>query len=406
MVIDQVGLPDGEPGFARRDGLSDGSLVTLTDTAPGGTTKFDILWVSSDDTSAIATLQQYGPDPHVWVFGPTAGVTGPIRIQLTHTEAGVVTTEIRIFGIPDVNGLVPPAPGERSDPSATRLNMNDPGIIARCERNWKTDEFPNGNPFGWAVDVADHLGGGAGGGPPAFTRRFIDVQIVTERPLPANSYEALEGGGYTITATDPAALWIDGQSAAKDDLVLVLWELVPYGLFEVIEAGDNVSPWVLRSKTLDWMANSENVYRARTGDEHAGRLFASNTYGYLAEPAPSLRFASNQVSTNAEIGPGIIHLPNSFGANFTLTIRNLLASGAGSPGKLMHWRIAVKAGANINTELGIQIAAPPGQSIEGDDGSLDNYADFWLTPGQYREWVFFQGAWILIASIQRQVLGA
>jgi hypothetical protein len=160
MRIDQAGLSNGTPGVARKDGKSDGSLVTLTDMTPGGTTLFEILWVSLLDTTSIESLEAT-VDPHVWTFSPTSGVTGPIRIRLTHTTpGGAKTIETRIFGIPNGAGHVPPAPGERSDPNATRANATDPAVIARCERNWVTDDFPAGNPFGWAFD--DLAGGGGG----------------------------------------------------------------------------------------------------------------------------------------------------------------------------------------------------------------------------------------------------
>ena len=157
LRIDQTGLSAGEAGYARKDGLSTGALVTLTDTAEGGTTLFEILWVSVDDTSAVSTLAPSDTDTHVWTFTPTAGVTGPIRIRLTHTDGGIVTTEIRIFGIPETNGFVTPAPGERADPNATLVNVTDPDVIARCERNWKTDHFPQGNPFGWGIELIDWI---------------------------------------------------------------------------------------------------------------------------------------------------------------------------------------------------------------------------------------------------------
>lgn len=153
MRIDQAGLPAGEAGFARRDGLSNGATVTLRDTTEGGLTIFEILWVDPADTTSRDSLAPTGDD-HIWTFQPTSGVTGPIRIRLTHTSPeGEVTVETRIFGIPDADGQVPPAPGERADPNATLGNATDPEIIAACERNWKTDEWPEGNPFGWSFDV-------------------------------------------------------------------------------------------------------------------------------------------------------------------------------------------------------------------------------------------------------------
>lgn len=157
LQIDQVGLPAGIPGRARNDGLPTGAEVTLTDTEPGGTTLFELLWVPPADTTAVQSLD-VTDDTHVWKFTPSA-VTGPYRIRLTHTGAGTVRSEVRIFGVASESGLVPPAPGERSDPTASLLNATDPQIIDRCERNWATEHWPDGNPFGWGFEVL-------GGGPP------------------------------------------------------------------------------------------------------------------------------------------------------------------------------------------------------------------------------------------------
>lgn len=164
MLIDQAGLPPGVPGFARRDGKSDGSLVTLTDTRSGGTTVFELLWVPLNDTEAIPSLEPLPDNNHTWRFSPQSGVTGPYRIKLTHTENGAKTEEIRIFGVADENGRVPPAPGERTDPRVTRLTALDPALIARCERNWPIPGFPAGNPFGWSIDAFIPTTGGVGGG--------------------------------------------------------------------------------------------------------------------------------------------------------------------------------------------------------------------------------------------------
>lgn len=168
MKMDQLGLSAGTSGAARRDGLDTGAVVTLTDMTAGGTTLFEILWVDPTDGSAVASLAPTG-DTHVWQFTPEAGVQGPIRIRLTHTTPlNVVTTQTRIFGIPDDDGIVSPAPGERSDPNATLLNATDLGIIDRCERNWPTADFPAGNPFGWGADILALIAAAvaAGGGTP------------------------------------------------------------------------------------------------------------------------------------------------------------------------------------------------------------------------------------------------
>lgn len=154
MKIDQVGLSPGVPGQARRDGLSTGAVVTLTDTQAGGSSLFEILWVDPADTTTVASLAIAGIDDHVWTFTPTIGVTGPIRIVLIHTAPnGLLTFEYRIFGIPDGLGAVPPAPGEQAATGATLLNAEDSAVIAASERNWPLADFPLGNPFGWAFDA-------------------------------------------------------------------------------------------------------------------------------------------------------------------------------------------------------------------------------------------------------------
>jgi hypothetical protein len=165
MKIDQAGLSAGVAGRARNDGLSDGSLVTLTDMTPGGSTLFELLWAHPEDTTSVLSLAPT-VDPHVWTFSPTeaVGVGYGFRIRLTHTtNIGVVTTQTRIFGIPDGLGVVKPIPGERSDPNATIANATDSAVIARCERNWPTTGYPLGNPFGWGPELIELIESATGG---------------------------------------------------------------------------------------------------------------------------------------------------------------------------------------------------------------------------------------------------
>lgn len=178
MKIDQAGLSAGVAGQARKDGTSDGALVTLTDTTAGGATHFEILWIDpSDGDAAVDSLAPTG-DPHIWTFSAAEGTTGPVRIRLTHTTAqGVVTTQTRIFGIPDGSGSVKPAPGERADPNASLANATDPAVIDRCERNWPTDDYPAGNPFGWVLDMA--LGGGSADATKLITDSTLAAEIST-----------------------------------------------------------------------------------------------------------------------------------------------------------------------------------------------------------------------------------
>lgn len=179
MKIDQEGLTPGIAGMARNDGLSDGSIVTLTDLTPGGTTVFELLWVDVADTTSLLSLGPTG-DPHIWSFEPTpdVGMGYGFRIRLTHTSnIGVITRQIRIFGIPDDHGFVAPLPGERADPNVTLGNVLDPAVIARCERNWVTDRYPSGNPFGWGVDLMGLIARATANGFDAAQRAAIEAAV-------------------------------------------------------------------------------------------------------------------------------------------------------------------------------------------------------------------------------------
>lgn len=228
MKIDQVGLSAGAPGFARKDGKSDGSEVTLTDTVAGGTTLFEILWIDPSDTHALNSLLPTA-DPHVWKFTPSAGVTGGIRIRLTHTApGGAITQQTRIFGIPDSSGNVPPVPGERSDPNAARGNETDAAVIDRCERNWPTTAFPAGNPFGWGGDLPKP---GSGGGAGMTFRAITDL---SNKALQPNSYNVLVIPENTVgdaTFTLPDATACAGQS------IYIIGFLIPPQLKLVDAAG-------------------------------------------------------------------------------------------------------------------------------------------------------------------------
>ena len=134
MVLDQVGLSSGQPGFARTDGLANGAKVTVTSSGGGSTSLVQLLWVPPNDTTAIASLVQTSPT--VWEFLPTAGVYGSYRIELV-TDQGLPTEsrQIHIFGIRTPNAqLLIPAANEIADNEATRLNASA-ATIAASEQN-------------------------------------------------------------------------------------------------------------------------------------------------------------------------------------------------------------------------------------------------------------------------------
>jgi len=213
MRIDQASEAgfEGSPGVARNWGMAD-STVYLVDLTPGGETLFEILW--ADDDQSLATLHASDGDGHTWEFIPGAGPNGggnAIRIRLTHTAPGqVVTTQIRIFGIPDANGVVPPAPGELADPNASLLNATDPAVIDRCERNWPTTRFPAGQPFGWS-DAIPRTPVAAGGGlPPTYFKAYASSHYSMGND--AIPWEGLMGKLTILEGEESEGIVRDGSS--------------------------------------------------------------------------------------------------------------------------------------------------------------------------------------------------
>jgi hypothetical protein len=151
MKIDQVGLPAGVDGYARTDGLSDNSLVTLTSITVGTTYKFEFLWVPPDDDEAVSSLAASG-SPEIWTFSPKAGVYGSYRIHLIVDE-GLETEEetTRIFGIRNSSGLLTPAFNEKADEDSTLL-LNGATQIEASENNEESDN----SGYRWA-GWWDHL---------------------------------------------------------------------------------------------------------------------------------------------------------------------------------------------------------------------------------------------------------
>lgn len=393
MKIDQEGLSPGQPGFARNDGLPTSNRVTLTDTTPGGTTLFEILWVSLDDDSAIQTLAPDEDDDHVWSFIPEYGVYGPIRIRLTHSVAGANTVETRVFGIPDLNGVIPPCPGERSDPNAIRGNETNPDVIARCERNWPTAGNPAGNPFGWGPDMDHALT------LPAKTRRFIDVDVATEAQLPA--FLQLGGEGETdpatFTGSANGALIVDGEALTVGQLLLPLWES-RRSACRVLATGDGSHPWQLVEVFQDLLAGSLNMFRVRSGEEHQGRVFVRNRFGENAEANPILN--QQVVDASQTVGPGMMFViaPAEPG-DIILTMRSVGAV----PTRLHGWRVAIKTTDAASVRLNLWAS----QVIELDDGGLDDFYEQELPVGAYREWVFNGplNMWLMVGKHQPTIGG-
>ncbi len=139
LKIDQVGRPAGVAGKSRTDGLATGALVTLTDTSASSTTRFRLLWVGLNDTTAVSSLAVTGA-PKVWTFSPTAARFGSYLVELIGDE-GLPSEfrERRVFGVRlPVSGLLMPALNERGDPTASLVNAGA-DVIEAADNN--ADDF-------------------------------------------------------------------------------------------------------------------------------------------------------------------------------------------------------------------------------------------------------------------------
>lgn len=148
MRIDQAGLPAGNPGFARTDGLDTGALVTLTSLAAATSSRFELLWVPPGDTTAVGSLT--GISATTWTFSPTAGVYGSYRILLV-TDEGLPSEDrqVRTLGIrTPFASLLVPAANESADPTAT-LSSASAATISRAEQNEPFGPFVAGSSWGW-----------------------------------------------------------------------------------------------------------------------------------------------------------------------------------------------------------------------------------------------------------------
>lgn len=173
MKIDQTGTPAGVAGFARDDGLADGTPVVLTSVAHERTFRFRILWpglTPSPDTTSIPTLQQSGPASYT--FTPTAGVYGTWSIELI-TDEGTANEDhsVKGWGVKQGPSAIRiPAPNEKGVPDATALNYSAQQV-ARCDFNQPEGSgiWQDGRTVSWWRELAQlifavNAGGGGGGG--------------------------------------------------------------------------------------------------------------------------------------------------------------------------------------------------------------------------------------------------
>lgn len=171
ILLDQVGLPAGSPGFARTDGLNTGAKVTVQSVGAATTHEARLLtFPESDDTVAGSWTQT---NPTTWEFSPKAGIDGCYRVEIV-TDRGLASQArtVKVFGIRDANGYLFPSFGLLADLMANRPDLSDPAklveYIKASELNEPNATFPAGYPFGWHREVDAILrglvAGGGGGG--------------------------------------------------------------------------------------------------------------------------------------------------------------------------------------------------------------------------------------------------
>lgn len=185
--IDQDGLAEGTPDFARTDGLDDGSEVTLVHTGGVFTSaSFRILSTPSADTTARTTLTRGSYQPGagicVYTFTPTAGVYGSYLIEETVDGRTVE----RVFAIRTPNrGLLIPAWNATSDPNAYMGGGDGPAQVKRGSQNEPTAKYPAGDPRG---DF------------PAFELMFLELDAIVAAPSPV----LFQWNGVDMTQFGPA----------------------------------------------------------------------------------------------------------------------------------------------------------------------------------------------------------
>jgi hypothetical protein len=235
LKIDQVGLSPGVAGRARTDGKADGSLVTLTNTGAGATTRFQLLWTPPGDVDAVDSLGATEEDPKVWTFSPTAGERGTYEVELIENEG--LTSEKRerrafVVRTPWL-GLVIPALNERGDKSAS---LAAPGTAEAVDNNSVDD--PNADlaalPFaGWWRAHHSMI--------TALDNMFAPVRVTFAH---GNGAGAIEHRAY---ATLGEALEVDYPSSFGS---IAIYDIEPTVL-DPVEAGpvelDDVVRYILRA---------------------------------------------------------------------------------------------------------------------------------------------------------------
>jgi hypothetical protein len=220
MRIDQAGLSAGSPGIARDDGLSDGSLVTVTSLSHQTSFEVALLWVGLHgvvDTTSRATLQKASANSYT--FEPTAGALGSWRIELV-TDRGTAAEDrqVRIFAVRD-GGLRIPAANEQADPEANLINSGS-AYVARSEFNAgdgvadsPQEDASYVSHWRPIADLIHAHNGGAGGGAPA-DGRYLMGGYYDDAALPFAL--AMSGGYCTEYNSDeggtPPIAWVDAYA--------------------------------------------------------------------------------------------------------------------------------------------------------------------------------------------------
>jgi hypothetical protein len=207
LRIDQDGLPEGEAGKSRTDGKADGSLVTLTDTSPSGTTAFKILWTPPGDSTAVATLAA-SPDPRVWTFAPTPNKYGSYVVELLR-NAGLVSevSERRVLVVRTPSlGLVIPGLNERG---YSKASLDNPTGAETADNNATDFADPDLNALPYAAwwramhELITAVDASSGDG------AEVKVTIYSSGELERHAYDSLDaafagtftGGSTASTAT-------------------------------------------------------------------------------------------------------------------------------------------------------------------------------------------------------------
>lgn len=193
LRIDQVGLPAGIDDKSRSDGLNNGATVTLTSVGPGITHTFTLLWVPTDDNTAVSSFSQVG---NTATFSPDpTSKGGTYRIRLQVTDVNGTTETIRLFAIRNSAGLRIPALNEQADETAS-LDNNGPAQIAASEMNEDaaSGPFAGGNYGGWYSAqeelykyVEDHKASHIQGGSDELDGDQVDIDFTPANYTPSTA---------------------------------------------------------------------------------------------------------------------------------------------------------------------------------------------------------------------------